>query len=584
MKIRHVSVKNFRGIRELEWDVKSDVVCLIGPGDATKTTVLDAITYTLASGHFLRLNDADFYAANVDEPIVIEVTVTYPPRHLLTENKYALFQRGWSSQHGLTDDPSPDGEPALTIRLQIDDSLEPGWTVTKQSNEEGRGIGWRDRLALQLFRVGDNIDSHLTWGRGSALTALTGAQDEIDSTLTDAYRQAREAVFAAPHEKLNAAAAAAYEHAVAFGIPAGPTFRPGLDPGAIGGATRLTLHQENVPLAYAGLGTKRLAALAMQRAGILGRSIVLVDEVEHGLEPFRLLHLLQWLREAVAKSEEGASLGQVFLTTHSADAVAELTAEDLHVVRSVDGITSIQHVPDAFADSNGIDPQAIVRAGAAALLARRVIVAEGQTEVGYLRAMARVWETANGIPIAHCGTTTMDGGGQQAATRAVGFACLGYETALFVDSDAPVNPSATSVRESGVEVIQWDDGVSIEERIARDLPDQAISRFVQLAIELVERQDAVCDAIQAQLPPQTDVLDPADVLAVVTNAVGPDVVRDAIGKAAKKRGWFKGIDQGERLGDLVSEFLPQMVGTDTAVKTANLESFAYGNLEDLPTR
>ena len=53
MKIRHVSVRNFRGIRYLEWNVRSDVVCLIGPGDATKSTVLDAIAYTLSPRRFL---------------------------------------------------------------------------------------------------------------------------------------------------------------------------------------------------------------------------------------------------------------------------------------------------------------------------------------------------------------------------------------------------------------------------------------------------------------------------------------------------------------------------------------------------
>ena len=79
MKIRHVSVKNFRGIRQLEWDVRSDIVCLVGPGDSTKTTVLNAIAYALEPGRFLGLNDADFHAANIDEPILIEVTVTHPP-------------------------------------------------------------------------------------------------------------------------------------------------------------------------------------------------------------------------------------------------------------------------------------------------------------------------------------------------------------------------------------------------------------------------------------------------------------------------------------------------------------------------
>ena len=576
MKIRHVSIKNFRGIRHLEWNIGSDVVCLIGPGDATKSTVLDAIAYALSPGRFFGVNDADFYAANISEPIVIEVTVTHPPRHLLAESKYGLLQRGWSAEHGLSDDPDPSGDAALTVRLSVDIALEPHWIVTKQANDEGKLIGWKDRAALQLFRIDDNINAHLAWGRGSALAALTADDDEIDSTLTAAHRDARDASFTAPHEKLDAAAEAAYKHAVAFGVPSGPRFRPGLDAHAMSGAASLALHQEKIPLTYSGLGTKRLVALAVQRARISGSSVVLVDEVEHGLEPHRLLHLLQSLREAIATSEGTPGLGQVILTTHSADAVAELKADELHIVRSADGVTTIQRVPDAFDDADGIDPQALTRSGPAALLARRVIVAEGKTEVGYVRAMASLWNNARGTPIAHRGTTTMDGGGHQAAGRAIGFARLGYQTALFVDSDVPLDPPVTIASEAGVRVIQWADSVSTEERITRDLPDKDLERFVRLAIDLVEDQEAVLSAISAQLPARIDPLETPDVLSWVSPATPLDVIREAMGKAAKKKKWFKGIEQGQRLGDLVGELLPQMGGSDTVAKTADLEDFSYG--------
>ena len=576
MKIRHVSIRNFRGIRHLEWEVRSDVVCLIGPGDATKSTVLDAIVYTLSPGRFLGVNDADFYAANISEPIVIEVTVTHLPRHLLAESKYGLLQRGWSAEHGLSDDPDPAGDAALTVRLSVDIALEPHWIVTKQANDEGKLIGWKDRAALQLFRIDDNINAHLAWGRGSALAALTADDDEIDSTLTAAHRDARDASFTAPHEKLDAAAEAAYEHAVAFGVPSGPRFRPGLDARAMSGAASLALHQEKIPLTYSGLGTKRLIALAVQRARISGSSVVLVDEVEHGLEPHRLLHLLQSLREAIATSEGTPGLGQVILTTHSADAVAELKADELHVVRSADGVTTIQRVPDAFDDTDDIDPQALTRSGPAALLARRVIVAEGKTEVGYVRAMASLWNNARGTPIAHRGTTTMDGGGHQAAGRAIGFARLGYQTALFVDSDVPPDPPVTIVSEAGVRVIQWADSVSTEERITRDLPDKDLERLVRLAIDLVEDQEAVLSAIRTQFPARIDPLETPDVLSWVSPATPLDMIREAIGKAAKKKKWFKGIEQGQRLGDLVGELLPRMGGSDTVAKTAELEDFSYG--------
>ena len=574
MKIRHVSVRNFRGIRQLDWNVKSDVVCLIGPGDSTKSTVLEAIAYALWPRAFLGLNDADFYAANISEPIVIEVTVTHFPRHLVIENKYGLLQRGWSAEHGLSDDPDPAGHAALTVRLIVDDALEPRWTITKQANDEGRVIGWKDRAALQLFRIDDNINAHLAWGRGSALAALTDDHDEIDSTLTSAHRYARDASFTASHEKLDAAAEAAYEQAVAFGISLGSPFRPGLDARAMSGAASLALHQEKVPMTNSGLGTKRLVALALQRAGISGGSVVLVDEVEHGLEPHRLLHLLQSLREAVAAAEGTPGLGQVILTTHSADAVAELNMDEIHIVRSVDGLTTIQRVPDAFDEAEVIDPQALTRAGAAALLARRVIVAEGRTEIGYVRAMASLWHSTRGTPIAYRGTTTMDGGGQQAVGRAIGFVRLGYETALFVDSDVPIE--VTTASKAGVQVIQWADSVSTEERIARDLPEEDLERFVRLAIDLVEDQDAVLSAIGAQLPVGIDPLKTPNVLSWVSSTAPIDAVREAIGKAAKKKKWFKGIEQGQRLGDLIGELLPQMGGSDTVTKTAELEDFAYG--------
>ena len=67
-----------------------------------------------------------------------------------------------------------------------------------------------------------------------------------------------------------------------------------------------------------------------------------------------------------------------------------------------------------------------------------------------------------------------------------------------------------------------------------------------------------------------------DVLSWVSSTAPIDAVREAIGKAAKKKKWFKGIEQGQRLGDLVGELLPQMGGSDTVAKTADLEDFAYG--------
>ena len=95
-----------------------------------------------------------------------------------------------------------------------------------------------------------------------------------------------------------------------------------------------------------------------------------------------------------------------------------------------------------------------------------------------------------------------------------------------------------------------------------------------------EDQQAVLDAIRARFPNLTGVIDTTDVQSWITESVSMATVRNAIGGAAKKKKWFKGIEQGERLGELVGDLLAQMAGTDTEEKTILLERFSYGELEE----
>jgi AAA ATPase domain len=43
MKIRKITIRNFRGIAELDWDLPDQhIFCLIGKGDSGKTSILEA--------------------------------------------------------------------------------------------------------------------------------------------------------------------------------------------------------------------------------------------------------------------------------------------------------------------------------------------------------------------------------------------------------------------------------------------------------------------------------------------------------------------------------------------------------------
>ena len=76
MKILNLKIRNFRGIEELDWALPDkQVFCLIGKGDSTKSTILEAIRYALYPNWNLVFYDTDFYLCEIDEPIVIEVTI-----------------------------------------------------------------------------------------------------------------------------------------------------------------------------------------------------------------------------------------------------------------------------------------------------------------------------------------------------------------------------------------------------------------------------------------------------------------------------------------------------------------------------
>ena len=51
MRVRRRTVQNFRGIERCDWNVEPRLVALVGAGDATKTTLLDALGLVLSPSY-----------------------------------------------------------------------------------------------------------------------------------------------------------------------------------------------------------------------------------------------------------------------------------------------------------------------------------------------------------------------------------------------------------------------------------------------------------------------------------------------------------------------------------------------------
>jgi hypothetical protein len=557
VKVRHIEIRNFRGIRSLSWNVGSAFACLIGPGDTCKTTILTALDYALSPRTSLSFDDSDFFNQQTDEQIIIQVTLAewdeaQPAiRKLFQERKFAQYKCGLGPD-GPVPEPGDDAPVAFSVSLRIDKSLEPKWSVIKGRDEaedqDRKPIYATDRATLGISRLDLFSDYHFTWGRNTILTRLSAeTEGNLNAVLSELAREMRlkdisgHDSIAACQTIANTVQTEARGAGVALAelSPKVDIQRQSVGTGA------LSLHEDNVPLRNKGSGSKRLIGTAMQMKLHGGKNVSLIDEIEMGLEPHRTRGLIYKLRN---------SPQQVFATTHSPVVIRELdvAAHELYVCkRDTAGAITVQSlgsVPDI---------QGPVRSNAEAFLGSRIVACEGATEIGCLRAYDLFRLDAKDPPVWSLSTSYFNcGGASSIASTCPQLVKLGYQTGVLCDNDAPDQLSAdhvTALRAAGVHVCQWEKGCSTEEQLLAELPWDQVSALLHLISDGHDtlEHDTIIDAIR------TDTRLAA--LALAENpAAWPEgaLIRQVIGKLAKDRNWIKRIDYTQKAFTFAFPHLP----------------------------
>lgn len=566
MKLRRLEIENFRGIKALDWRYIAETAALVGPGDSGKSTILDAIERVLSPKWNLAFDDTDFWDLQTEVPIVIRATITNLSPNFYRDSKFGLLLHSFDSTSGEAGPAFGDEEEehALVVELRVDASLEPIWSVV-DANGEKHAFMARDREALGMLRVGNYFDQHLGWSRGSVLTRLTDGGDAVGVVLAEATRQARSGLKTDGLEKLMTAAQKVQALGKNVGVSPRNRLAPHLDASALSvAAGALSLHDGNVPTRRAGLGTRRLLAVAMQREAAAKYGLTIVDEFEHGLEPHRIRRLLRVLRGR-APEGEGLAKGQLILTTHSPTVLHELEPPEVAVTRRTpDGTVTVRSLPASV--------DYILKRTPQALLARKVIVAEGLTEVGLCQALDESWTTETGGSFGYRGVVVVDGaGGTQPAEISGHLASLGFEVALLIDSDAKAKVN----KAVGAQVLAWPQGLCTEQCLANDLPEAAIAQMAAIADEHGGR--SVREALADQLGAPRALLKEGEAASWLT-AKGVTAFRKAFGDVAKKKNqaWFKTREQGAFLGGLVAEHWSAISNTPTHEVIGKLRAFAHG--------
>ncbi|MFJ3431747.1 ATP-dependent nuclease [Pseudomonas fragi] len=558
-RIRYVEIQNFRGIEQLNWAPNEGINCLIGPGDSGKTSILDAIEVCMSVRRSVEFSDADFFGMDVSKPIIIRVTIGALPDHLMDLDSHGDVLRGFNTASRCVEDEPGDGlEVVLTFQLVVGGDLDPKralYSKRTESDAYQRQLQWKDRAMLAPSRIGSHSSANLSWSRSSVLARLSEEKLAVGNDLVSAAREARLAFGDKAGANIGDILDLVTTKAKEMGVDVGEKAKALLDAEALSFSDgAITLHSDSgVPLRNLGTGSSRLLLAALHREASSAASCLLVDEVEHGLEPHRVISLLH----SLGSKDTEAPL-QVFMTTHSSVAVRELSGDQLVIVRKVDGG---QHQMRSVSSEDAV--QGVARLYPEAFLARTVIVCEGASEVGLLRGIDR-YRVSQGEQSAYANATAfVDAGGrspEHILQRAQVFAQWGYRTKAFLDADVVIPQDAREAAEAdGVTVCTWGESLALEEALFRWLPDNGVDDLIELAIEL-NSEELVGGALEEVSKKTYDL---EKILSLVReDAQYEDEERAFLGKAAKlstrdskvgpgRKGWFKSISKMELVGEKV---------------------------------
>jgi putative ATP-dependent endonuclease of the OLD family len=405
------------------------------------------------------------------------------------------------------------------------------------------------RRLIGAYKVDERIDAHLRWSRTSALGRLTEAKHGTDELLLNASREARKAVSGAIPPELSELVTTIEQRLHSLGGGEFKELKPGLDQSLSNSTGNLALYEGTIPLSNYGLGSRRLAGVAAQQLANEDKGIILIDEVEYGLEPHRLVNLLTRIRDHT-------TLSLALATTHSPTALQHLNVEELGIVRlDSEGVATIR----SFAPDN-TELQKLLRRSPEAFLARRIVLAEGKTEYGFLLELLNRWNdelAQDGKPTsAGVGVVAVEGNGNATIDWARVLRNVGYDAVLFVDSDVEADRAAAdALKEIGVAVVRWKDGFNVERAVTDVLNSSELTALIEKAIELSDdpssSRNNMLDHLKAYGLPEAEK---APVVGDwIEHGFNLDAARETVALAAHKRSWFKRVDKGQALATLFLE-------------------------------
>ena len=465
--ILKLTIDRFRGIESLDWNPAASMNIVLGGGDVGKTTILEAIALLLSPSNSVILSEADYWQRCVDAEFVIRAVVALPPSSPIGQQKKFSWPWEWDGADAvlpnLSDDgsgePFVSGQPVYCLQVRGTTELEIRWEIV-QPNDEVDLLSSFVRRSIGVVRLGsdDRNDRDLRLVYGSALERLLadkGLRARIGQSISEinlAKKLGDEA-----SKALGRLDKDLKKEALPSKLDLGLTTSRGLSIGALIGLMAECAPGVTLPLASWGAGTRRMAALQIAAATEAESSITVIDEIERGLEPYRLRRLVKSLQSQPAQS---------FITTHSAVTINAANESSLWYLDHAGHLGALPR--NKIVRQQDRDPETF--------LTRFAIIAEGPTEVGFVSYLL---ELAVGDSFADRGVRICDGQGNSATLDLLeAMVKGGLEFGGFADYEGEFPGRWSALKKKmGSRLFQWTAGCT-EQNIISHVEDCRLTEVI----------------------------------------------------------------------------------------------------------
>ncbi|ARV19529.1 DNA replication and repair protein RecF [Curvibacter sp. AEP1-3] len=459
--IYKLAIERYRGIKHLSWRPARGVNLVLGGGDVGKTTILDAISLLLSPTNSATVFDSDYNLRDNEAEFNIEAVMAFPSGggiNQLTKPSWPWIWNGLDAIVPAHDENSAPGEEVYVLRVRGTADLELSYEIVQPSGmTEALPVSFRRAIGLVRLSGDDRNDRDLRLVQGSALDRLLtdkGLRSRMASNLAE--NNVRDELSDDARKALVDLDDAFRRRRLPDDLDIAVTGGPGPSIASLVGLTakRGTVQ---LPLSSWGSGTRRLSALAIAEQIQDGNPITVVDEVERGLEPYRQRILMDSL--------QGAS-SQAFITTHSPAVIAAAAKAALWYVDQTGNLGQLTGAK--VARLRATDPDSF--------LARLTVVAEGVTEVGFVRSLLTRALASELQPL---GFHVADGGGHDTTIELLESLSAGcMQFGGFAD-DENRHPTrwAKVQKQLGPLLFRWNSG-DIESNLVDALDDEQVEAFI----------------------------------------------------------------------------------------------------------